>query len=198
MSHGNYRRVHYTEAIAEAEDRDEILVTLDDVLVINQGSEAAVAIHIVGGPNFWEHDEPEAYQVELVRPRWLYGSEGHLYPLRWVGRVDEPTDAEFETLAADESHPYWDLIPESGSFLWAVPPRCPRLAGCTAKVRVGSGASCRGGMHSARCSHERMDVDTLRRNTYVRTADIPRMGADVMVAAYGPAQCKAGLFPVGL
>ena len=121
MSHGNYRRVHYTEAIAEAEDRDEILVTLDDVLVINQGSEAAVAIHIVGEPNLWEHDEPKAYQVELVRPRWLYGSEGHLYPLRWVGRVNEPTDAEFEILAADESHPYWDLIPESGSFLWAVP-----------------------------------------------------------------------------
>jgi hypothetical protein len=51
---------------------------------------------------------------------------------------------------------------------------------------------------AVRCSHEHMDVDTVRRNADSRTADIPRMGADVMVAAHGPAQCKAGLFTLGL
>ena len=117
--HGNYRRLHWTEAVAEAETNDEILVTTGSDLVINQGSEAAVAIHIVGGPKFWEQDEPQAYEVQLIRPRWLYGDEGHLYPVRWVGRVDELTDAEFDTVSDDDS--YWNLIPEGCAFLWAVP-----------------------------------------------------------------------------
>ena len=117
--HGNYGWLHYSEAIAIAEERDEILVTADDVLMIGEGGAAAVAIHIVAGPNFWEHDEPEGYSVELVRPFWMYGSEGHLYPVRWVGRVHELTNAELDAMTEDD--PYWELIPEHGSYLWAVP-----------------------------------------------------------------------------
>lgn len=117
--HGRYRCLHYTEAIAEAEANEEILVTVDEVLVVNQGGEAAVAIHIVGAPKFWEQYEPQAFEVELIRPRWMYGSEGHLHSIRWVGRVHDLTDEDFENLP--EGHPYWELIPESGAFLWAVP-----------------------------------------------------------------------------
>jgi hypothetical protein len=116
--HGNYRRLHYTEAIAEAEANNEILVTTDDVLIVNQGSEAAVAIHIVAEPNFWEHDEPKAYEVQLVRPMWLYGSEGHLYPIRWVGRMHEFTDEELESATGDEQ--FWNLLPDD-IYLWALP-----------------------------------------------------------------------------
>lgn len=119
MTHGNYRTLHWHEAIAEAAERDEILVTTDDVLVVNQGSEAAVAIHIVAEPKFWEHDEPKGYGVQLVRPRWLYGSEGHLFPLRWVGRLHELTVEELEAIPEDS--PYWELIPENDSYLWSIP-----------------------------------------------------------------------------
>lgn len=111
--------LHYTEAIAEAERNKEILVTLDEVLIVNQGTRSAIALHIVGEPDYWTKDEPKGYCVELVRPSWLYGAEGHLHKLRWVGRVEELTDEELDAMS--EEDPYWDLIPEHGNHLWALP-----------------------------------------------------------------------------
>lgn len=56
----------------------------------------------------------------LVRPRWLYGSEGELSLLRWVGRLEDMSIEEMEALSED--NPYWgELIPEYGDYLWALP-----------------------------------------------------------------------------
>ncbi|WPH57788.1 hypothetical protein [Mycobacterium phage WXIN] len=124
LQHGNYRRLHYTEAVAEAEERNEILVGLDEVLVCQSG-EAIVAIHIVAAPLFWTMDEPQAYEVELIRPRWLYGSEGILSPIRWVGRNYDITAEELhelDKLTHEEldASPYGQL-PEIDGYLWAIP-----------------------------------------------------------------------------
>ncbi|QRY51791.1 hypothetical protein [Mycolicibacterium septicum] len=124
MTYGNYRRLHYTEAVAEAEERGEILVGLDEVLTCSSG-EGVVAIHIVAAPDFWTMDEPQAYGVELVRPRWLYGSEGILFPVRWVGRAYETTIAELDELgklSTEEldASPYGQL-PDNDNHLWAIP-----------------------------------------------------------------------------
>lgn len=125
MGHGNYRTIHFREAIAEAEERGELLVGLDEVLWRCPGTESVQAIHIVGAPKFWEQDEPTAYRVELIRPRWMYGNEGHLHPVRWVGHLDEFTDEEFDEMEREDS-PLSELLngnvlPEAHSWLWAIP-----------------------------------------------------------------------------
>lgn len=119
MSHGNYRRLHYSEALKEAVGNDEMLVTSDEVLWTGPGKGRGVtAVHVVTEPDYWTHDEPKAYIVELVRPMWAYGNEGHLNPIRFVCHVDELTADELDAMT--EADPYWDLIPD-GSWLWAVP-----------------------------------------------------------------------------
>lgn len=113
------RRLHYTEAVAEAEARGEILVGRDEVLTVREGKTSAVAIHIVVDYGTDYSAEPKGYAVELCRPSFMYGAEGILTPLRFVGRVEELTSEELDAMSDDD--PYWDLIPDYSELLFAMP-----------------------------------------------------------------------------
>lgn len=50
---------------------------------------------------------------------WQACSTMRTRPERWVDRVEELTDDELNAIT--DADPYWELIPEHGSYLWAIP-----------------------------------------------------------------------------
>lgn len=119
--HGNYKQITHREAYDHWLENDSELVTVDSVVYRNGPGIGREVWHIVAPHDFFMMDEPIAYSVELVRPMWLYGSEGQLFPLKFLGRLsDEWLDVCDEEWFPNEENGNIDPFPD-GSFLWELP-----------------------------------------------------------------------------
>ena len=115
--HGNYKRVTHQEVMEDAKKRDYTIVTVDSRIYRGSG-EGMVVEHIVAPDDFYQMDEPIGYCVELCRPRWLYGSEGLLRKLEFIGRLEDSwLDLYKQGIITDDNDPF----PECGDFIWAMP-----------------------------------------------------------------------------
>lgn len=115
MKHGNYRHVTHQQAYEESVEGNFTLVGLDGVY-----QQKGTMLHVVADERFYSQDEPQAYVVELARPNWLYGNEGLLRPIRFVGRTSDCwLDASEQEWFPGEDNDPFPLF--NDSWLWALP-----------------------------------------------------------------------------
>lgn len=118
MSHGNYRRITHEDALKLSIERDFTIVSLDSVVYRGAGK-ALEVLHIVAPQDFYKQDTPIGYSVQLMRPNWLYGSEGQLFELPFIGRVSDDWLDWFESVPNQTE--INDPFPECCDFIWALP-----------------------------------------------------------------------------
>lgn len=118
MSHGNYRRVTHEEVYQQSIEQDFTIVSLDSVVYRGSGK-ALEVLHVVAPHTFYKQDTPVGYSVQLMRPNWLYGSEGQLFELPFIGRISD------DWLDWSDNHPDLsdddDPFPECCDFVWGLP-----------------------------------------------------------------------------
>lgn len=115
--HGNYRMITHREAYEDSLARDYTMVGLDDVVYRGGPGIGRVALHIVAPDNFYQMDDPTGYQVQLVRPSWLYGDEGLLSELEFIGRLSD----DWLDVHEEDWFPEDDPFSEYSDFVWALP-----------------------------------------------------------------------------
>lgn len=118
MSHGNYRRVTHEEVYQQSIEQDFTIVSLDSVVYRGSGK-ALEVLHVVAPHTFYKQDTPVGYSVQLMRPSWLYGSEGQLFELPFIGRLSDDWLDWLEALP--EHAEIEDPFPECCDFVWGLP-----------------------------------------------------------------------------